>query len=202
MQRFRDSLGNLDPFGRVLTSKEAQDLAVRSVPQGREVSLLTIDATAPALAVSSAPTAVHIAALPERIKESELTYATQISSHTVLPLARILTRSAGVVVEDLRRYYDGRAYVGLPLGRVTAGNLSREEALVLRDNQVTTAYSDWPGGPPDLLALGYHRGTYGTLRILAPTRWLDGNDRAQAAGRPPGAHIGPRANLQPPARSI
>jgi RHS repeat-associated protein len=46
------------------------------------------------------------------------------------PATEELTNAAGVRVEFSRRYYDGAAFKGLPLGELTRGDVTREEAWV------------------------------------------------------------------------
>lgn len=170
IQSYRDSWGRLDVFGRTRSTTEAMGIRVTSSPGSDEETLLTVDPVSDRLTIASLPTGVRVVAPLNIVKRTNLTYAENTAAHHVSEVARILTRTEGKVVEDVRRYYDGSDYVGLPLSQLTAGNLMREEALVLRDDQHQEAYGDWPGGAPDLLILGYHRGEYGNRRLRF--RWF------------------------------
>ncbi|MGD6808218.1 MAG: toxin TcdB middle/N-terminal domain-containing protein [Candidatus Bathyarchaeia archaeon] len=55
-----------------------------------------------------------------------------------------------------RFYYDGDPFVGLPLGGVEKGNLTRREDMVLTDDIINNIYG---ASPPDYATLGYHRMT-------------------------------------------
>jgi RHS repeat-associated protein len=154
---YRDAQSQIDRFGRRLETTEANDVIVTSTPPPGTASLMTIDPTAPFLTESGGPGAAMIVADPSQTRRAELIYAERPADHLVMPVARRLTRSAGQVVEDVTRYYDGPAYQGLAFGQADRGNLTREEVLVLRDDQLQAAYSDMPGQPPDLLALGFRR---------------------------------------------
>jgi RHS repeat-associated protein len=71
-----------------------------------------------------------------------------------LPVELRRADAAGTLLALRRFYYDGDPFVGLPLGQVERGNLSRREDLVLTDDLVTAV---WGAQPPDLAGLGYHR---------------------------------------------
>jgi RHS repeat-associated protein len=60
----------------------------------------------------------------------------------------------GTVLRDIRRFYDGISFVGMPLGQVERGNVTRERLFAL-----TVAKADEVYGPNhlDLLTLGYKR---------------------------------------------
>jgi YD repeat-containing protein len=106
-----------------------------------------------------------VTARPGSVHRTEISYAADIPSHLVGRPARRLTRVDANVIEDVRLYYDGPEYVGLPLGKVGAGNVTRQETLVLRADQAAAAYDDWPGGRPVLKALGYRYAGYGTRKL-------------------------------------
>jgi RHS repeat-associated protein len=62
----------------------------------------------------------------------------------------------GEVVACSRNYYDGPAYTGLELGKVSRGNLARSDALALTPRVLQDAYREPPAGEhperPELLA--------------------------------------------------
>ena len=176
----RDGAGRFDPYGRPLALVAAYDVTVSSTRQAGRVCTLTIDPGAATLSVlDPVPPArrrLDITALPAGVHRTDLSYAADTAAHLVTRPARRLTRVDGKVIEDVRLRYDGRDYSGLPVGQVQAGNITRQETLVLRADQVTAAYGDWPGGQPDLRAIGYRYAEYGTrkgpARIVPPIKRL------------------------------
>lgn len=71
-----------------------------------------------------------------------------------LPVEVVRANGAGQLLGLRRFYYDGPAFVGLPSGQATLGNLVRREDMVLTETLITQLFS---GAPPDLASLGYHR---------------------------------------------
>lgn len=71
-----------------------------------------------------------------------------------LPVELIRTDGTGQLLSLRRFYYDGDPLVGLPLGQVEKGNLSRREDMVLTDDAISTVYG---AEAPNYTSLGYHR---------------------------------------------
>ena len=70
-----------------------------------------------------------------------------------LPVELHRIDGSGQLLSLVRFYYDGLPFVGLPLGEVDRGNLTRREEMVLTDGIVEAVYGPVP---PDFAALGYH----------------------------------------------
>lgn len=157
----------VDIFGRTMSLLEASNIKVSQSTAAGYDSICNISATAVPIAFTNASVGVlKIICKKCDMKTTETTYAQKEASHIVLPVARILTRSDGKVVQDTRRYYDGTAFIGLARGLLERGNLSREEVLALRQDQCLRTYSDLPGGTPDMAALGYSYMEYGERRRI------------------------------------
>ncbi|MEN3539328.1 SpvB/TcaC N-terminal domain-containing protein [Microbispora sp. ZYX-F-249] len=83
------------------------------------------------------------------------------------------------VLGRTRHHYDGVDYVGLPVGEVERGNLTRTESLVLTDASIAALYPDPASGghprPPEALAdlagLGYAREADGWWARTVRNRW-------------------------------
>lgn len=84
-------------------------------------------------------------------------YAVDRERHVVDRPARVVQRDAnGDVLGEVRHYYDGAAFEGLPLGEVDEGLLTRQEELVLGVDRAAGLYGQHE---PDWTELGYHRTT-------------------------------------------
>ncbi|SDZ84294.1 YD repeat-containing protein [Nitrosospira multiformis] len=71
-------------------------------------------------------------------------------------VSRIVQRDGdGNLLNELRHYYDGPAFEGLPLDQVTKGLLTRTEKVALHKSTATSVYG---AHEPDFPALGYHDG--------------------------------------------
>jgi len=71
-------------------------------------------------------------------------------------VSRIVQRDGdGNLLNELRHYYDGSAFEGLPLGQVTKGLLTRTEKVALHKSMATSVYG---AHEPDFPALGYRDG--------------------------------------------
>ncbi len=89
---------------------------------------------------------------PERIRVTETEYATAAGRWLIDKPSRITVRDAGgAILTEIRRYYDGAAFTGLPLGQADRGLLTREERLVLPGPEFQTHYQGM-----DAATLGYH----------------------------------------------
>jgi RHS repeat-associated protein len=67
--------------------------------------------------------------------------------------SRIIQRGKdGKVITDVRLYYDGAPFEGLPTGQIEKGNLTRRQVLVLPDPLVPQVYGS---DIPDFASLGY-----------------------------------------------
>lgn len=181
VKSYRDATGNLDPYGRVLSTVTADDLSIGAALPAENEVLLTVDPGSELLRLSSDTSAVKVSAPSRLIRRGSIEYALNAGQHLVAQVSRATTRSSGKVIEEVRNYFDGSDYVGLPLGKIQSGNLMRQEVLVLRDDQVDEFYVSMPGGPPDPASLGYRRAEYGTRRswfraypcrpLLRPAPW-------------------------------
>ena len=61
-------------------------------------------------------------------------------SLTVLPSRVVERRGDGTLVREVRIYYDGPAFVGLPLGQASTGNVARQSIRVLDAGDFTAHY--------------------------------------------------------------
>jgi len=157
----------VDIFGRNMSLLEASNIKISGSNVAGYENICSISATvAPAVFTNALVGALKIICKKCDMKTTVTAYAQKEASHIVLPVARILTRSNGKVIQDTRRYYDGNAYTGLARGLVDRGNLSREEVLILRQDQYLKVYSDLPGGTPDMAALGYIYMEYGERKRI------------------------------------
>src|SRR5690606_35334722 len=84
---------------------------------------------------------------------------------------RSVTSETGEVVEHSRRYFDGPDYQGLELGRLTRGNLTRVEELVIDNSKIASNVPEakWT-------ELGYHlavdgHGWYRNTLRLGRGKW-------------------------------
>ncbi len=85
---------------------------------------------------------------------TEIEYATNASRGLFNAIARITKRDAqGKLVGEIRKYYDGPDYTGLPQGSVERGLLTREEHLALHATDFNSHYAGM-----DAAALGYTPG--------------------------------------------
>ena len=86
---------------------------------------------------------------------SNMTYTVDTTRWILnLPAELMRIDNAEQLLSLRRFYYDGDSFVGLPLGQVEKGNLSRREDLVLTDDVINSVYG---ASPPDYASLGYHR---------------------------------------------
>ncbi|HLV00237.1 MAG TPA: toxin TcdB middle/N-terminal domain-containing protein, partial [Acidobacteriota bacterium] len=69
---------------------------------------------------------------PERVRVTETEYAQSQHSWIIDKPSRITVRGQdGTILSEIRRYYDGPDFEGLPLGEVERSLLTREEHLIL-----------------------------------------------------------------------
>ncbi len=88
---------------------------------------------------------------------TRMSYTTDTTRWIInLPVELSRQDGNGALLSLVRFYYDGASLIGLPLGEVERGNLSRREEMVLTDDLVTTVYG---ANAPDFAALGYHQMT-------------------------------------------
>lgn len=91
---------------------------------------------------------------PRRSRVTEITYARAAERHLVDRVAGIVERDQdGTILRELRRYYDGPDFVGLPLGEVDRGLRTREEHLVLSASDFEAHYEEMTAAE-----LGYTEG--------------------------------------------
>lgn len=91
---------------------------------------------------------------PQRAGVTEIEYARTSARHLVDRVARVVERDeAGAILRELRRYYDGPEFVGLPLGEAERGLRAREERLVLSASDFAAHYEGM-----SVAELGYHEG--------------------------------------------
>ncbi|MFV0446568.1 MAG: toxin TcdB middle/N-terminal domain-containing protein [Planctomycetaceae bacterium] len=94
--------------------------------------------------------------VPEKSRKTEIQYASgpaKVDGWTPRAVAEMrVTDEKGNLVEHNRRYYDGTAHLGAPLGEMTKGNLTRIEDCMLASDEVIQ--QTFPG--TDLEALGFH----------------------------------------------
>jgi RHS repeat-associated protein len=94
-------------------------------------------------------------AQPDQDITTDLSFAQNLAAHIVSLPARVTQHDPdGTVISDMLSFYDGDPHVGLPLGTVTTGNLTRTEALMLLDATATAVYG---AQQPNWEALHYHR---------------------------------------------
>ena len=87
----------------------------------------------------------------EHVRVTEVSYAACVTRYLVDRPARSVTRDGiGAILMEKRCYYDGSAFQGLPLGLVECGSLSREEQLVMPEDEFNAHYAG-----VDKAALGY-----------------------------------------------
>ena len=85
----------------------------------------------------------------------ETTFATNPAAHIMVLPARVTQRTAsGELLGVTIAHYDGPAHVGLSEGEVSAGNITRREALAVPDALAQAIYG---ASQPDWIGLGYHR---------------------------------------------
>ena len=100
----------------------------------------------------------HGYGMREGVPQPELTRITEVT-YAVGTTSRVLDKQASVVIHDqqgnllseTRFYYDGPAFVGLPLGQLTQGLLMREARRVLPEDEFKAHYAGM-----DIAALGYY----------------------------------------------
>jgi RHS repeat-associated protein len=107
-------------------------------------------------------------AQPSRERVTEVQYAVSATRYLVDRPARVSVRDGdgGLLVEK-RSYYDGPDFVGLPLGQVDRGLVSREEEWTLTQAEFDDHYAGM-----DAAALGFTSGTNadGVPSVFAPSR--------------------------------
>ena len=85
---------------------------------------------------------------------TQMIYAINVDDYVVARIAQIVRfDEAGNVTADMRHYYDGPDFVGLPLGEVTHGLLVRQEEVVFATADTDALYG---AGTIDWAAIGYH----------------------------------------------
>ncbi len=95
------------------------------------------------------------AAMPGRERVTEIEYAASPDRFIVDRPSRVVVRDeTGGIISEKRRYYDGPAFVGLPLGQVDRGLVTRDEQLVLSEGEFAAHYAGM-----DAEALGYQVST-------------------------------------------
>ena len=86
---------------------------------------------------------------------TETEYAINEERHLLDRVSRVVRRDdQDNVLAEVRHYYDGEDFEGLPLGRVETGLLRRQEEMVLSVERAAALYGAME---PDWEALGYHR---------------------------------------------
>ena len=91
---------------------------------------------------------------PERARITETEYATTNARWIIDKPSRITVRDdGGAILSEIRRYYDGPDFVGLALGDIDKGLMTREEHLVLPQAVFQARYAGMNMGQ-----LGYHAG--------------------------------------------
>lgn len=99
--------------------------------------------------------------VPEVVTTTNVTYATHPTGRVRNAVARITRRDgSGGIFEEHRRHYDGPDFVGLPMGQVQRGHVTREERLVL-DRATFDAHYSALEPDLDLATLGYVPGLDG-----------------------------------------
>jgi RHS repeat-associated protein len=90
----------------------------------------------------------------ERIRVTQTEYAQSATRWLIDKPSRVVVRDgAGEILTELRRYYDGPDFVGMPLGQADRGLLTREEHLTLDQATFQAHYAGM-----DAAVLGYHAG--------------------------------------------
>ena len=90
-------------------------------------------------------------AQPERIRVTEIAYARSNTRWLVDRVSRVAVRDeANHLLSEVRRFYDGPDFTGLPFGQATRGLLTREEHLVHSKAEFDAHYAGM-----DTAALGY-----------------------------------------------
>jgi RHS repeat-associated protein len=88
---------------------------------------------------------------PARERRTEVTYAVSPTGRILDRPARAVVRdAAGALLSEKRWYYDGPDFVGLPLGQIDRGLVSREEEWVLAQAEFDAHYAGM-----DQAALGF-----------------------------------------------
>ncbi|MGW1545184.1 toxin TcdB middle/N-terminal domain-containing protein [Streptomyces sp. NPDC002309] len=81
----------------------------------------------------------------------DIEYARLIDGHALSVPARVLeSRPDGGIVREVRMYYDGAPFTGLPLGRATRGNMTRNSIRVLPRERFLAHYEPQGYAPTDL----------------------------------------------------
>jgi RHS repeat-associated protein len=92
------------------------------------------------------------AAVPVRERITDVEYAVNAARWMIDRPSRIIVRDdTGAILTEKRRYYDGADFVGLPLGHVDRGLMTREEQLVMSEAEFQAHYAGMGAA-----ALGYH----------------------------------------------
>jgi RHS repeat-associated protein len=88
----------------------------------------------------------------EKRRITRIEYSSSITGRWILdkPSRIVLQKDDGSIISEKRRYYDGSDFVGLPLGQMDRGLLTREERLVMNANDFASHYSGMDATP-----LGY-----------------------------------------------
>ena len=114
---------------------------------------------------------------------TEIEYAKDPSS-LIYKMARVVKRDQdGNIILELRQYYDGPSFAGLPLGQLTKGQLVKEEHLVMSEAAYTAHY-----GAMDMGASGHfiqadadgNSAVFGLKKTLSYT--ADGNQEVETKG--------------------
>jgi RHS repeat-associated protein len=122
-------------------------------------------------------------AAPEKLVDTHVEYARD-PARRIFKVSRTVKRDvAGGIVLELRRYYDGAAHVGLPLGQLDRGHLVREEHLALPAAEFDAHYAGM-----DTTALGYVRqpdadGAAAVFAVVKRTTYTaEGNVASETTG--------------------
>lgn len=90
-------------------------------------------------------------AVPELVVQTSIEYAAHPARNLIDKPSRVVKRDeGGTLLAEMRRHYDGPAFVGLPLGEVDRGLLARELEWVGTRAELAAHY-----GSMDLATLGY-----------------------------------------------
>ena len=119
------------------------------------------------------------AAVPERLVTTETSYATD-AEHLVCKPARSVKRDAtGAVITEVRRLYDD-----LPLGTLSTGLLTREEHLVLTQDDFDAHYAGMDAASLGYLSQPDADGTPSVFALEAVKTWTpEGNPASETSGR-------------------
>jgi RHS repeat-associated protein len=118
---------------------------------------------------------------PERLRITQIDYATSTAWLVDKPSHIVVRDGNNKLLTETHRYYDGENFVGLPLGQVKRGLLSREIRLILLEAEFQAHYTAM-----DRVALGYFAQTdadgtpaifVNTERHAYDTRGLKHSDR-------------------------